>query len=333
MTNETVQTPVVPTLPGALGPAIIHTRNLTKQFGEEVAVRDVTFDVPPGQIFGFIGPSGSGKTTTIRLLTGYYAPTSGEVAVFGRPPTKFKQDTRERVGYMPQLFVLYPHLSVWENLNFVASIYGMSPFRGKRLNAILDFVEMKKDKRKLAREISGGMQRRLSLAATLIHDPELIFLDEPTAGIDPVLRQKFWDHFRELRQAGRTLFVTTQYVSEANYCDLVGVMTEGALLTVDTPAGLRHQAYGGEILDLQASEPLDYQTEYRLRDLPFVKKGQVRRTGPNSLRLTVDEASTAIPALLEWCRDNNIPVESVEEFTPPFDDVFVELVQKESSHA
>ncbi|HEX7973863.1 MAG TPA: AAA family ATPase, partial [Anaerolineales bacterium] len=172
-----------------------------------------------------------------------------------------------------------------------------------------------------------------SLAATLIHDPELIFLDEPTAGIDPVLRQKFWNRFRELSQSGRTLFVTTQYVSEANYCDLVGVMAEGALLMVDTPAGLRHRAYGGEIIDLRASEPLDYQVESRLRELPFVKGGHVSRTSPNSLRLTVDEASTAIPTLLEWCRDNNIPVESVEEFTPPFDDVFVELVQPGRSHA
>lgn len=307
--------------------AIIHTRDLTKQFGNEVAVEGVSFDVPRGKIFGFIGPSGSGKTTTIRMLTGYYAPSSGEVLVFDRQPIKFKQGMREKIGYMPQLFVLYPHLSVWENLNFAASIYGMSFFRKEKLRKMLDFVELLEHKDKLARNISGGMQRRLSLATTLVHDPELIFLDEPTAGIDPVLRQKFWEHFRDLREAGQTLFITTQYVSEAAYCDIVGVMGEGELIAVDTPQGLRHKAFGGDMVDLSTSEPLDYRAEYMLRKLPFVT-GKVTRTGDNSVRLVVDEASTAVPDLLNWCREQQIPVESVEEYVPAFDDVFVELVQR-----
>jgi ABC-2 type transport system ATP-binding protein len=305
---------------------IVQARKMTKEFRGETVVEDVTFDLPRGRIFGFIGPSGSGKTTSIRMLTGYYPPSAGEVFVFGKPPTAFTQSMRARIGYMPQLFVLYPHMTVWENLNFAASIYGIPLYRKEKLKTILDLVELYPHRNKLARQISGGMQRRLSLAATLVHAPELIFLDEPTAGVDPVLRQKFWDHFRELRDTGDTLFVTTQYVSEAAYCDLVGIMDEGRLLVVDTPTGLRHRAFGGDMVDIKTSETIDYRTEQRITGLPYVKE-RVVRTSPNSLRVVVDEASTALPELIEFTRDNNLSIETIEEYQPPFDEVFVELVQ------
>jgi ABC-2 type transport system ATP-binding protein len=326
-----VQVPVINSTPAPAQERIIDTKNLSKEFNGEFAVKDLTFYVPRGKIFGFIGPSGSGKTTTIRMLTGYYPPTGGEVLVFGRPPSKFRRSLREKMGYMPQLFVLYPHLSVWENLNFAASIYGVKLGRRSMLNEVLDFVELRKDKNKLARDISGGMQRRLSLAATLVHDPELIFLDEPTAGIDPVLRSKFWDRFRDLRNAGRTLFVTTQYVSEAAYCDLVGVMGEGRMLAVDTPERLRYRAFGGDIVDLRTVEPQDYHFEFLLRKLPFIRK--ITRTGENSVRLIVEEGGSAVPTLLNWLQEHNIAVEGVEEFVPPFDDVFIEIVQRGRQNA
>jgi ABC-2 type transport system ATP-binding protein len=243
-------------------------KNITKTFGEQVAVQNITFDVPAGSIFGFIGPSGSGKTTTIRLLTGIYKPTSGEVRVLGKRPEEFTQGLRARIGYMPQLFVLYPNLTIWENLNFAASIYGMSPFRRKRLEEVLDFVELSEHKGKLARDASGGMQRRLSLAATLLHKPELIFLDEPTAGVDPVLRRKFWDHFRDLQNAGSTLLITTQYVNEAAYCDYVAVIAEGKLVVVDTPEGLRQSAFGGDVVDIITLQPLEYREEQHINECP-----------------------------------------------------------------
>ncbi len=308
---------------------IIQTEGLTKKYGEEIAVQDVTLIIPRGTIFGFIGPSGSGKTTTIRLLTGISAPTEGQVRVLGHSPIDFTQGTRAKIGYMPQLFVLYPEMTVWENLNFAASIYGMGFRRSRRLNELLEFVELSEHRHKVASKISGGMQRRLTLAATLVHSPELLFLDEPTAGVDPVLRRKFWDHFRDLQNEGSTLFVTTQYVSEAAYCDLVGVMAEGRLLMVESPEGLRCRAFGGEVVDLRTTERLDYRTVQFLSRLPFVQDYKVSRMNETGLRLIVDEASTAMPALLNWCREENIGVESIEEYLPPFDDVFVELVKQE----
>lgn len=311
--------------------SVISAKHLTRKFGDETAVQDVSFDVPPSSIFGFIGPSGSGKTTTVRLLTGVYTPTDGQVIVLDCNPAQFSQDERARLGYMPQLFVLYPNLSVWENLDFAASLYGMSLFRGKRLKEALTFVELYEHRSKLARNISGGMLRRLSLASTLVHDPQLLFLDEPTAGIDPVLRRKFWDHFRELKNQGRTIFITTQYVSEADNCDLVGVQNNGKLLLVDTPQGIRHHAYGGDMVDFRTTQPFDFQSEAMLRSLSFVRPKTVR-TGSSSMRIIVDQASTATPELMGWAQQQNIQVEAVEEYMPSFEDVFVELVRPEVNH-
>ena len=310
---------------------VIKVQYLTKKFGDETAVKDVSFDVPRASIFGFIGPSGSGKTTTVRLLTGVYTPTEGQVIVFDHDPANFSQGERVRIGYMPQLFVLYPNLTVWENLNFAASLYGMSLFRGRRLKNVLKFVELYEHRSKLARNISGGMLRRLSLASTLVHDPQLLFLDEPTAGIDPVLRRKFWDHFRELKNQGRTIFITTQYVSEADNCDLVGVQNNGRLLLVDTPQGLRHHAYGGDMVDFRTTQPFDFQAEAKLRSLSFVRTKTVR-TGTNNMRIVVDQASTATPELMRWAQQQNIQVQAVEEYMPSFEDVFVELVRPVVNH-
>lgn len=311
---------------------LIHARELSKQFGDQFAVDRVSLQVPSGSIFGFIGPSGCGKTTTVRLLTGIYVPTSGEAEIFSRRPGDFTRRERERIGYMPQQFVLYPDLTVWENMNFAAAIYGVGWFaRKKRLHQLLDFVELTDHRHKLVKNISGGMMRRLSLAATLVHRPTLLFLDEPTGGIDPVLRRKFWDYFGKLREAGTTIFVTTQYVSEAAYCDLVGVMNEGRLIVLDTPDGLRKRAHGGELVDMRTVERIDYRHLQALRTLPFIT-GPVSMVDDQSARLVVDEASTAMPALLDWCRAQNLTIESIQEFLPPFDDVFVNLIHRYSQN-
>ena len=311
---------------------VVQAHELTKMFGDETAVDSLSMHVPRGTIFGFIGPSGCGKTTTVRLLTGVHKPTSGEVSVLGKNPYEFSKSDRERIGYLIQNFVLYPELTVWENLNFAASFYGVSLLgRAKRFNRLLEFVELKEDKGKLASALSGGMKRRLSLAATMVHDPELLFLDEPTAGIDPLLRRKFWDYFKELQNQGHTLFVTTQYVGEAAYCDLVGVMYDGRLLMVETPEQLRKRAFGGEIVSIKTSEYIRFESRKKLESLPFVE-GKIKTISDQEIEIIVDEASTAVPALIEACKAQRINIETIEEILPPYDDVFVKLIEKETNN-
>jgi ABC-2 type transport system ATP-binding protein len=308
--------------------SIAWAHNLTKEFDGQVGVENISFDIPRGSIFGFIGPSGCGKTTTIRLLTGIYTPTAGEISVLGKSPARFSKRDRERLGYLTQNFVLYPDLTVWENLNFVASLYGVPYRRSKRLKRLLEFVELQDHRDKLTRKLSGGMQRRLALASTLIHKPDLLFLDEPTAGIDPVLRRKIWDFFEELRAEGFTLFVTTQYVGESAYCDLVGVMARGRLLLVDTPDGLRRRAFGGDIVQMRTVKPFSYELLDEIQKEPFVT-GPITQVGPREMQLIVEEANTAIPKLLDWSREHDLEIESIGENLPPFDDVFVKLVKQE----
>ena len=309
--------------------AVVQMRDVTKKFGDVTAIDNLTLDVPHGSIYGFIGPSGCGKTTTVRLALGNYQATDGTIKVLGQSPDKFTRETKKRIGYMPQLFILYPELTVWENLNFAASIYGYPMKRKERLEELLELVELTGHEKKMVRNISGGMQRRLSLAATLIHKPELIFLDEPTAGIDPVLRRKFWDHFQLLKSQGHTLFITTQYVGEAVYCDYVGVMRAGRILMVETPDMLRYIALGGRIVDLRTIEPLNLEVMGALEDLEMIK-GEVIFQDLLTVRLTVEDASTAIPQLLDWCEKHDVIVESINEFVPPLDDVFVLLMEQES---
>lgn len=325
--RQQVEIPVERTV-NRKGPDIIAwARGLTKTFGEQIAVKDLNFEVPRGSIVGFIGPSGCGKTTTIRLLNGIYKPTEGEAHVLGRTPSLFTKRDREKIGYLTQGFVFYPDLTVWENMNFSASLYGVPFRRTARINQLLDFVELKDHKNKLARNLSGGMQRRLSLAATLIHRPTLLFLDEPTAGIDPILRRKIWDYFEELQADGYTLIVTTQYVGEAAYCDFVGVMDAGELLMLDTPDGLRRRAFGGELIQLRALSTIPAAVRASLEDLPFIIPPVVQ-INAKEVRMTVDEASTAMPPLMEWARNNNVDIDMINEVQPPFDDVFVKLVKQ-----
>lgn len=317
--------------PGAQERApIAWLEDVTVDFGEERAVDSLSFAVEEGTIFGFIGPSGSGKTTTVRLLTGVQSPTEGTVRVMGADPTRFGRTERAQIGYMPQLSVLYPHLSLWENLNFAASMYGMSLRRRARLREVLDLVDLTGHERKRFRDASGGMQRRLTLAATLVHSPSLLFLDEPTAGIDPVLRRRLWDHFEALRDEGRTLFVTTQYVGEAAYCDRIGLLAEGRLVAVDTPDGLRRRAFGGDVIELTASRRVDQRTADGLCRETWVRSCEIMPSG-DRIQVVVDDAQTAIIAAQDWFEQRGGHVESVQEVQRPFDDVFVELVERETA--
>ncbi|MGI8552210.1 MAG: ABC transporter ATP-binding protein [Dehalococcoidia bacterium] len=236
-------------------PAVALT-GVTQRFGDFEAVRNLTFSIARGTICGLLAPSGGGKTTTLRLITGAYTPSEGTVHVLGGAPDRFTADDRRRMGYMPQQFVLYPELSVRRNLKFMAGIYGL-PLRGRgrRINELISMVELDEAKSRRAGKLSGGMQRRLQLAATLLHRPELLVIDEPTAGIDPILRARFWDYFRRLREEGRTLIISTQYVTEAEFCDQLVVLRRGALVGVGTPKELRDQAFGPDYVNPDGEPP------------------------------------------------------------------------------
>lgn len=299
-------------------------------FNRANGVFDLNLEIPPGVIFGLIGPSGCGKTTTVRLLTGLLQPSRGFVHILGHNPAAAGATLRERIGYMPQHFVLYPNLTVWENINFVASLYGMSYFsRRDRLRELLAFVELDAARSKLGKQLSGGMQRRLELACALVHNPRLIFADEPTAGIDPVLRQKFWEHFRSLRNEGNTLFITTQYVGEAAYCDFVGVMSAGRLLYVETPEKLRRIALGGEVIRMAVEPEHARRAADTLQSHPLVHDVRRSRSTPGHLYVYVDDAGEALPGLISMLDNaSGMALLAAEEYHPPFDDVFVALMEQ-----
>jgi ABC-2 type transport system ATP-binding protein len=295
-----------------------------KRFGDHDVVQGLSFEVQRGTIFGIIGPSGGGKTTTMRMLLGVLRPTSGDLRVLGRPPHRFRRRDRERLGYMPQQFVLFPELSVLENMGFAASIYGMGWFgRGRRIRRTLELVELWDARKRPAGLLSGGMQRRLELAATLVHNPEVIFLDEPTAGVDPVLRAKFWEHFRALRDAGRTLIVTTQYVAESEHCDEILVLNDGQRVATGTPEDVRRLAMGGEIVTV-AGPDLNRHAVAAIRAVDGVKK--VSWAGSDRLKVIVEDAGQAVPELIEALRTADVEVDEVSEEHASFDDVFVQLM-------
>ena len=254
-------TPTVqPTSPAPVVPPdlVIKLDHVGKTFGEVVAVNDLSLYVARGTILGIIGPSGAGKTTAIRIISGGISPDTGVARVLGEDPRRFRGRTRELIGYMPQQFVLYPDLTARENVIFVASLFGIAPWRrGKRVDQVLQLVELWDARNRRASQLSGGMQRRLELASTLVHQPSLLILDEPTAGIDPILRTRVWQELHRLRSIGVTILVTTQYVGEMEYCDAVALISEGELVAHATPDDLRKLALGGEVLEVGTSAPID----------------------------------------------------------------------------
>jgi ABC-2 type transport system ATP-binding protein len=304
--------------------AIIAARDVTRAFDGRIVVDDVTFDVDPGTILGVVGPSGSGKTTTIRMLTGTLGRTKGEIRVMGEDPMRFSRRVRGKLAYMPQLFSLYEDLSAQENVGFVAALYGIGPFRRtSRIKRALEVVDLLDARHVFARDLSGGMQRRLELACALVHDPEVLFIDEPTAGIDPILRQTVWDELGRLRSEGKTLVVTTQYVSEAEYCDRVALILDGELVALDSPDALRQMVFGGDVLEITADRAIDPDL---LASVPGVEN--VRQQGPRTLIATVSDAATLTPRIVDAMRTSGVGTVGMEEHQPTFDEVFTGLVEQ-----
>lgn len=316
-------------------PYAISMEYASLDFGGGAGVFDLNFSIPRGSILGMIGPSGCGKTTTIRLINGIFGPTSGTVRVFDQDPLKFNQVDKARIGYIPQQFVLYPTLSAEENLHFLGGIYGMSAGERKaKIPPMLEFVDLTSARKRLARKLSGGMQRRLMLAGALLHEPDFLIADEPTAGIDPILRARIWENFRALRDEGKTLLVTTQYVGEAAYCDQVAVMRKGRLVTVDTPQGLQHQALGGEVIHMQVEKSQLRKAILILDEMPQVSKVERLDGEADGLHVFVQDAGRELPNLLASLREQHgITPKIAEPYLPAFDEVFVRLIQKsENEH-
>ena len=237
---------------------VIKTHNLIKKFGDLVAVNNLNMEIKRGEIYGLIGPNGAGKTVTIKMLLGIMKPTRGSASIFGQKVPSIEIGTK--IGYMPQESALYEDLTVHEHIHFFGEIYGVhSSQLREREDEILEFVGLAKWKKTIVLNLSGGMKSRLSLACSLIHQPELLFLDEPTVGIDPKLRISFWNYFRSITKKGTTILITTHYMDEANRCDRVGLMWNGRLIGEGSPDALRSKT-GKESLEdvfLTLSEELN----------------------------------------------------------------------------
>ncbi|MBL8216261.1 MAG: ABC transporter ATP-binding protein [Bryobacterales bacterium] len=226
----------------------VRIEHLTKRFGAFTAASDVTLDVAQGEIFGFLGPNGAGKSTTIRILCGLLAPTSGRAVVSGFDVAKEPEKVKASIGYMSQKFSLYDDLTVEENLEFFAGVYGVpADRRAARMQYALDMAELADERTRLTRLLAGGWKQRLALGCAILHEPPVIFLDEPTSGVDPVARRAFWDLINDLSHQGKTVFVTTHYMEEAEYCNRIALMYKGKVIALGTPAALREQLRSDEL--------------------------------------------------------------------------------------
>jgi ABC-2 type transport system ATP-binding protein len=317
--------PTLPSQTSAPARPVIEIDDVVRTFGDMTALDGVRLSVERGAILGLIGPSGAGKTTIVRLLTGAIGPTSGTVEVLGEDPRRFRRQTRQRIGYMPQLFTLYPDLTASENVDFVASMFGILwRTRHRRTREVLELVGLWDARSRRASQLSGGMQRRLELACALVHQPDVLFLDEPTAGIDPLLRGRIWEELHRLREIGRTIVVTTQYVNEAEECDSVALISDGRLLALAPPDALRREALGGDVVEIQTRGVFDGAS---LEELAIVRR--VEQDGPRDVKVVVEDASEAIPDIVEMIGRQGGEVVAAREARPSFDAVFSTLVEQD----
>jgi ABC-type multidrug transport system ATPase subunit len=310
----------------------IYAEHLVRRFGHFTAVNDVSFQVQRGEIFGFLGPNGSGKTTVIKMLTGLLPLTSGEAFVEGIDVRTDPEAVRQNIGYMSQRFSLYDDLTVTENLQFYGRIYGLPPERLKRrMDEIIQLNSLSPYLNRLAAQLSGGWKQRLALGCAMLHEPKLLFLDEPTAGIDPVARRQLWDLLFELSGHGITFFVTTHYMDEAERCSHVAYIYYGRLIADGTPNSLRElpdvQPHG--TMRIEITTPEVTRALRFARQLPGIRSATIFG---QSIHALVEEHFD-LNDLREQLLKNGITVSEIRPLAPSLEDVFVELTYKHQAEA
>jgi ABC-2 type transport system ATP-binding protein len=303
--------------------SVIATHNLTKQFKHITAVDGLNLSVHKGEIFGLLGPDGAGKTTTIRMLCAIMDPTEGRASVAGFDTVKQPEAIKQRIGYMPQQFSLYGDLTVDENLTFFADVFQVErKVRQERKQALLAFARLTQFRDRRAAHLSGGMQKKLALACTLIHQPAIIFLDEPTTGVDPVSRREFWEILTELHLEGVTLFVSTPYMDEAERCSRVALMFEGDVIICDAPEQIKGLVEG-ELLELRPDRLRE--ASRLIRELPGVLEVQ---TYGDLLHVFVDDAEARVPSLRDSLHEASIAVQGLRQTRPRMEEAFISLIRK-----
>ncbi len=303
-------------------PAVM-AEDLVKRFGDFTAVDGVSFSVARGEIFGFLGPNGAGKSTTIRMLCGILAPTSGRGEVAGFDIATQSEQVKQHIGYMSQKFSLYEDLTVAENIDFYADVYGVPAARvEERRRWILEMAGLAGRERALTAELSAGWKQRLALGCALVHEPEALFLDEPTSGVDPISRRRFWDLIYTLAQRGVAIFVTTHYLDEAEHCDRLGLIYGGRLIAQGSPRRLKERYGAGRLLEVRA-EPLAEALRI-LEAEPAVKEAAV--FGAALHVVVADEEGER--RMRRALGAGGVAVEQVEQIVPSLEDVFVALIEE-----
>jgi ABC-2 type transport system ATP-binding protein len=310
----------------ASAPAIVVDK-LSKRFGDFAALDDVSFNVGRGEIMGFLGPNGAGKSTLIRVLCGLLRPSSGRAVVAGIDITDDPEAVRRRIGYMSQKFSLYSDLSVVENLRFFGGIYGVSPQTiAERVAFAVEMAGLRGRETALVSELAGGWKQRLALGCAILHQPAVLFLDEPTSGVDPSSRRRFWNLIHDLSADGVSVLVSTHYMDEAEYCMRIAMIAAGRLIALGTPHDLKRQSIGGELVELECDNvgaAIDL-----VAQMPAVRDVAVFG---NSLHLLVDEADSIAPEVCARLAGHGLTGARARRIAPSMEDMFVHLVRSAKS--
>jgi len=307
----------------------VEIRDLVKRFGDFVAVDHVSMEVRRGEIFGFLGPNGAGKSTTIRMLCGLLIPTSGSATVGGLDVGTQSELIKQRIGYMSQKFSLYDDLTVEENIDFFSGIYGVPRTqREARKEYVLKMAGIEQRRSSLTHLLSGGWKQRLALGCAILHEPPILFLDEPTSGVDPIARRTFWDLIYQLSNAGHTIFVSTHYMDEAEYCHRLALMYRGKVTALGTPTELKQSLGSHHLLLLEVSDLVG--SMRLLEKMPGISDVAVFGGG---LHVTVENDLTAIPRIRAVLEGAGIQVPILEPIEPSLEDVFVAMIEREERRA